>query len=99
MAFKNKLKNAWKRVSDLDDDTESAKKQSKEKERIPYKEISKHIKEIMKEHVDVVGRKILIPNYYAIFFNEIDRNLRLEVEDVMCEELKEELFHEMRKIN
>lgn len=99
MAFKDKLKDAFKRVSDLDDETESAKKQAKKSERIPYKDISKKLKEIMKDNVDVVGRKILIPNYYAIFFNETDRNLRLEVEDVMCQELREELFHEMRKIN
>ncbi|MFQ5641177.1 MAG: FHA domain-containing protein [bacterium] len=99
MALKEKIKNVWKRMSDLDDETESAKRQATGEDRIPYKEISKKLKEIMKQNVDVVGRKILIPTYYAIYFNEADRNLRIEVEDVLCDELKEELFHEMRKIN
>lgn len=97
MAFKEKLKGAWRRVSNLDDETQSIRK--KVDDRIPYRVISKKLKEIMEQNVDVVGRKILIPNFYTIYFNESDRNMRLEVEDVMCNELKEELFHEMRKIN
>jgi len=97
MAFKEKLKGAWRRVSNLDDETQSIRK--KVDDRIPYKVISKKLKEIMEENVDVVGRRILIPNFYTIYFNESDRNMRLEVEDVMCNELREELFHEMRKIN
>lgn len=97
MAFKQKLKGAWRRVSNLDDETQSIRR--KVDERIPYKVISKKLKEIMEQNVDVVGRRILIPNYYTIYFNESDRDMRLEVEDVMCNELKEELFHEMRKIN
>jgi len=96
MAFK-KLRGAWRRVSNLDDETKSIRR--KVDERIPYKVISKKLKEIMEQNVDVVGRKILIPNYYSIYFNESDRDMRLEVEDVMCNELREELFHEMRKIN
>ena len=97
MAFKQKLKGAWRRVSSLDDETQSIRR--KVDERIPYQVISKKLKEIMAQNVDVVGRRILIPNYYSIYFNESDRDQRLEVEDVMCNELKEELFHEMRKIN
>jgi len=97
MAFKEKLKGAWRRVSNLDDETQSIRK--KVDDRIPYKVISKKLKEIMEQNVDVVGRRILIPNFYTIYFNESDRNMRLEVEDVMCNELREELFHEMRKIN
>jgi len=97
MAFKEKLKGAWRRVSNLDDETQSIRR--KVDDRIPYKVISKKLKEIMEQNVDVVGRRILIPNFYTIYFNESDRNMRLEVEDVMCNELKEELFHEMRKIN
>ena len=96
MAFK-KLRGAWRRVSNLDDETQSIRR--KVDERIPYKIISKKLKEIMEQNVDVVGRRILIPNYYSIYFNESDRDMRLEVEDVMCNELREELFHEMRKIN
>ena len=98
MGLKEKAKGFWKRVSELDDESESANTLSKEKERIPYKEISKKIKEVMKENVDVVGRKIIIPCYYEIYFNEADRKVREEVEDVLCDELKEELYHEMRKI-
>ena len=97
MAFKEKLKGAWRRVSNLDDETQSIRR--KVDDRIPYKVISKKLKDIMEQNVDVVGRRILIPNFYTIYFNESDRNMRLEVEDVMCSELKEELFHEMRKIN
>ena len=97
MAFKEKLKGAWRRVSNLDDETQSIRR--KVDDRIPYKVISKKLKEIMEQNVDVVGRRILIPNFYTLYFNESDRNMRLEVEDVMCNELKEELFHEMRKIN
>ncbi|MCH7754022.1 DUF3662 domain-containing protein [candidate division KSB1 bacterium] len=97
MAFKEKLKGVWRRVSNLDDETQSIRR--KVDDRIPYKVISKKLKEIMEQNVDVVGRRILIPNFYTIYFNESDRNMRLEVEDVMCSELKEELFHEMRKIN
>ncbi len=97
MAFEEKLKGAWRRVSNLDDETQSIRK--KVDDRIPYKVISKKLKEIMEQNVDVVGRRILIPNFYTIYFNESDRDMRLEVEDVMCNELKEELFHEMRKIN
>ncbi|MFQ5604504.1 MAG: FHA domain-containing protein [bacterium] len=99
MGLKDKMKNAWKRVSDLEDDSAEAKSSASESERIPFKEISKKLKEIMKQNVDVVGRKIIIPNYYALYFNEADRNLRLEVEDVLADELREELYHEMRKIN
>ena len=96
MAFK-KLKGAWRRVSNLDDETQSIR--TKADDRIPYKVISQRLKEIMEQNVDVVGRKILIPSYYGVYFNESDRDMRREVEDVMCNELKEELFHEMRKIN
>lgn len=99
MGLKDKMKNAWKRVSDLEDETAGAKSQATASDKIPYKEISKKLKEVMKQNVDVVGRKILIPNYYCIFFNESDRETRVEVENVLCEELKEELFPEMRKIN
>jgi len=97
MAFTEKLKGVWRRVSNLDDETQSIRK--KVDDRIPYKVISKKLKELMEQNVDIVGRRILIPNSYTIYFNESDRNMRLEVEDVMCNELKEELFHEMRKIN
>jgi len=99
MGLKDKAKGIWKRVSDLDDGGESVNSLSKEKERIPYKDISKKLKEVMKGNVDVVGRKIIIPSYYAIHFNEADRKMREEVEDVVCDELKEELYHDMRKIN
>jgi hypothetical protein len=99
MGLKDKAKGIWKRVSDLDDGSESVNSLSKEKERIPYKDISKKLKEVMKSNVDVVGRKIIIPNYYAIYFNKADRKMREEVEDVVCDELKEELYHDMRKIN
>ncbi len=99
MGIKDKLKGAWKRVSELEDDSEYVRSQSKGSERVPFKDISKKLKEVMKQNVDVVGRKIIIPNYYAIYFSEIDRNMRAEVEEILCDELKEELFHEMRKIN
>jgi len=99
MGFKDSFKKAWKRVSDLEDDSEAAKERAREANRIPFKEISKKLKTLMKENVDVVGRKIIIPSYYIIYFNETDRNMRLEVEDVLTAELKEELYHEMRKIN
>jgi len=99
MGLKDSFKKAWQRVSDLEDDSELAEGKAKEAERIPFKDISKKLKELMKQNVDVVGRKIIIPNYYAIHFNETDRHMRLEVEDVLTGELKEELYHEMRKIN
>jgi len=99
MSLKEKVKGIWNRVSDLEDEGESAESQVNEKDRIPYKDISKKLKDVMKQNVDVVGRKIIIPNYYAIYFNEADRKMRIEVEDVLCEELREELYHEMRKIN
>jgi hypothetical protein len=96
MGLKTKIKHGWHRVSVLDDEGQSEKAANA---RIPYKNISQKLKELMKENVDVVGRRILIPNYYAIFFNEEDREKRREVEDVLCDELREELYHEMRKIN
>lgn len=99
MGLKDKVKNAWQRVSDLDDESADAKDQAKAGDRIPYKEISKSLKELMKKNVDVVGRKILIPNYYAILFSQHDREMRAEVEDVLCSELRDELYPEMRKIN
>ncbi len=99
MGLKDKVKNAWQRVSDLDDESADAKDQAKAGDRIPYKEISKSLKELMKKNVDVVGRKILIPNYYAVLFSQHDREMRSEVEDVLCAELREELYPEMRKIN
>ncbi|MFQ6112946.1 MAG: FhaA domain-containing protein, partial [bacterium] len=99
MGLKDKIKTAWKRVSDLEDESAGAGSQATGRERIPFKEISKKLKEVMKQNVDVVGRKIVVPNYYAIHFSETDRKARLEVEDVLCDELREELFHEMRKIN
>lgn len=99
MGLKDKAKGIWKRVTDLDDDQGSANGMADDKNRIPYKDISKKLKEVMKQNVDVVGRKIIIPGYYAINFSESDRKMRIEVEDVLCEELKEELYHEMRKIN
>ncbi len=99
MGLKDKLKGAWNRVSDLDDESASAKEQASAGDRIPYKKISKEIKELMKKNVDVVGRKILIPGYYIVYFSEEDREMRKDVEDVMCEELREELYPEMRKIN
>jgi len=99
MGLKDKMQKAWKRVSDLEDTTEDAKEKAKASGRIPYKKISKSLKELMKDNVDVVGRKIIIPNYYEIHLNEDDRKVRLEVEDVLCEELREEIYHEIRKIN
>ncbi len=99
MGLKDKIKDVWKKVSDLEGGEEKAESTAAGKGRIPYKVISQKLKEIMKENVDVVGRKIILPGYYIIYFNEADRKLRMEVEDVFCEELKEELYHEMRKIN
>jgi hypothetical protein len=96
MGLKEKLKGAWGRVSDLEDD---GPQRETEAGPIPYKDISKAVKEVMKKNVDVVGRRILIPAYYVIHFSEGDRNARAEVEDVLCSELKDELFSEMRKIN
>ncbi|MFQ5649889.1 MAG: FhaA domain-containing protein [bacterium] len=99
MSLKNKIKGAWQRVSDLEDESADARQQALSNERIPYKEISKKLKELMKKNVDVVGRKILIPNYYVVRFSKYDREMRKEVEDVLCSELTEELYPEMRKIN
>jgi pSer/pThr/pTyr-binding forkhead associated (FHA) protein len=99
MGLFDKLGKLWKRVSDLDDDSDAAKDWANEGDRIQYKDISRKLKEIMKENVDVLGRKILIPQYYTIHFSELDRKSRVEVEEVLCEELREELFHEMRKIS
>ena len=99
MGLKESLKKAWKRVTNLEDEAASESGQSTQNVRIPYKNISKKIKEIMKKNVDVVGRKILIPNYYAIYFGETDRKARREVEDILCDELREELYYDMRKIN
>lgn len=99
MGLKDKTFGIWKRISNLDDDSEKADNQSQEKERIPYRDISKKLKDAMKQNVDVVGRKIIIPSYYVIYFNAADRKIRIEVEEVLCEELKEELYHEIRKIN
>ncbi len=99
MGLKDKLKAAWSRVSDLEDDGAAAREHASTAERIPYKDISRGLKELMKKNVDVVGRKILIPSYYVIYFSEYDRDVRQEVEEVLCDELKEELYPEMRKIN
>lgn len=99
MGLRDKLKGVWRRVSDLDDETASAGEQAAADNRIPYQDVSKKLKELMKKNVDVVGRKILIPTYYTIYFSEFDRQSRQEVEDVLCDELREELYPEMRKIN
>ncbi len=98
MGLKDKLKGAWNRISDLEDDS-AVQAQSAESERIPFKAISKKLKELMKKNVDVVGRKILIPSYYSVHFSEYDRQARAEVETVLCDELKEEIYPEMRRIN
>lgn len=99
MALKDKVKDIWKRVSELEDGTDAVNNMAKDKGRIPYKDISLKLKEVMKQNVDVVGRQIIIPSYYALYFNQADRKFRIEVEDVVCNELKEELYHEIRKIN
>ncbi len=99
MGLKDKTLGFWKRVSRLDDSSEKTGDASLEQDRIPYKDISKKLKDEMKKNVDVVGRKIIIPSYYVIYFNEADRQFRAEVEDVLCDELKEELYHEIRKVN
>lgn len=99
MGLKDKFKGAWRRVTDLEDETTAAKDQASSSDRIPYKDISKKLKELMKKNVDVFGRKILIPPYYTIYFSDFDRAARRDVEDVLCDELKEELYPEMRKIN
>ena len=100
MGLKGKFGKAWKRVASLDDEESSSEpEQTSGNERIPYKEISKKLKALMKQNVDVVGRKILIPNYYVIMFSELDRKLRIDVEGVIIGELREEIYHEMRKIN
>jgi len=90
------IKDIWKRVSDLDGESAAVEKVAGEG-RIPFKEVSKKLKEVMNKNTDVVGRKIIIPNYYAIHFGEEDRQSRREVEDVMADELRQELYHEMRK--
>ncbi|MCZ6818526.1 MAG: DUF3662 domain-containing protein [Calditrichaeota bacterium] len=99
MGLRDKLKGVWGRVSDLDDESASAGEQAVADNRIPYKDISRKLKELMKKNVDVVGRKILIPVHYVIYFSEVDRQSRQEVEGVLCDELREELYPEMRKIN
>ncbi len=98
MGLKNKAQDIWKKITDLDGGEESVKN-AKDKGRIPFKEISQKLKTVMKDNVDVVGRRIIIPGYYLIYCNEADRKIRSEVEEVVCEELKEELYHEIRKIN
>jgi len=99
MGLKDTFKGAWHRISDLEDESAAASDQASASDRIPYKDISKKLKELMKKNVDVFGRKILIPPYYTIYFSDVDRKARQDVEEVLCDELKEELYPEMRKIN
>jgi hypothetical protein len=99
MGLKDKAKGIWKKMSELDEENPASQAASKDAGRIPYKDISKKLKDMMRANVDVVGRKIIIPSYYEIYFSANDRKIRAEVEDVLCEELKEELYHEIRKIN
>lgn len=98
MSLKKKLKEGLKRLTLLDDDDKAIKKDG-EFRKIPYAVLSKKIIETMKNNKDEIGRVIIVPNHYVIYLSQKDRDSRKEVEALLIEELKEELFHHSQEFD
>ena len=61
------------------------------RKRIPFSKISERLKGSIAENIDEIGRKVLIPNTFKVYFNKLDRAQRINVEDILVQELEEEL--------
>lgn len=59
--------------------------------RIPFSLISRRLKEAISENIDEIGRRVLIPNTFKIYFGRFDRAQRINIEDILIKELEEEL--------
>jgi len=60
--------------------------------KIPFTVLSKNLINSLKIHKDQIGRIVLLPNSYTIYFSSDDRNSRKKIEEVMIAELREDLY-------
>lgn len=67
--------------------------------KIPFSEISQKLRDVVKENIDEIGKKMLIPNRFKIFFSKFDRNMRRDIEDILIGELEEELYNISKEWN
>jgi len=67
--------------------------------KIPFSKISQKLKFAIEENIDEIGKKVVIPNRFKIFFSQFDRNMRCDVEDILKSELEEELYNISKEWN
>ena len=67
--------------------------------KIPFSKISRELKNTIMENIDEIGKKVLIPNRFRIFFSRFDRTQRENVEDILKCELEEELQNIAREFD
>lgn len=66
---------------------------------IPYSEIICSVRESLEAGIDELGRRILVPNQYGIFFNPEDKQARENREDILIEELHAEMMFDIHRLN
>ena len=67
--------------------------------KIPFSKISQKLKCAIEENIDEIGKKVVIPNRFEIFFSQFDRNMRRDIEDILKSELEEELYNLSKEWN
>ena len=67
--------------------------------KIPFSKISQKLRNAVKENIDEIGKKMLIPNRFKIFFSKFDRNMRRDIEDILISELEKELCNISKEWN
>ncbi|MCP4723824.1 MAG: DUF3662 domain-containing protein [bacterium] len=99
MSIKKSLKSMFTRLPLPEDEDKRVPSSYEIPDRIPYDIISHKLCRAMDANKDVIGDRILIPNYYKLFFNEEDRESRKHSEGIMIDELKKNMLKEAKKLN
>ncbi|MFC1492559.1 FHA domain-containing protein [candidate division KSB1 bacterium] len=99
MSIKKSLKSMFTYLPIPEDESKKVPSSYEVPDRIPYDVISHKLCRAMDANKDVIGDRILIPNYYRLFFNAADRELRKHSEGVMIDELEKNMLKEARKLD
>jgi len=69
------------------------------KKKIPYSKIAKNMIDHLNGNIDEIGRKLLMPDSFNLYFSPEDRKSRIKVENIVINELKEELYRYAKGLN
>lgn len=99
MSFLDKIKGAFKKISDLDDVEVSREKKFSDPKLIPYKDIVRELIKAMEESKYELLNSIKVRNYYIISFNPEDWKLIEDHEQDIIEDLRVELFNKIKEFD